>query len=198
VQIEERPKERGVAAVRVKAVSFNNYMETTRALFAPEVVEAILAALPAKTRAELARKPLSTEWLAMEVVDGFNRALVQHGYNGDARRCVEFSRALVGRDLSGVYRVFIKMFSPEFVIARAGLLWNSYFKGNGFCTSVARKGEKASDVRVQDAVYMPEWLLHAMTGASLASLEATRAVNPRVTLVDHGPTHGHWLVQWGA
>jgi hypothetical protein len=50
-------------------------------------------------------------------------------YNGDKTKLRKGSEEVVSNQLKGIYRFFVKLGSPEFVVSRIGSVHNSYFSG---------------------------------------------------------------------
>lgn len=89
----------------------------------------ILGQLSDQDRNALSGAIVSSAWYPM---DSFGRYVVAENqllYHGDRKVILANSAKIVRRQLQGVYQMFTKSDSPEYVVKRIGLVHSSYFRG---------------------------------------------------------------------
>jgi hypothetical protein len=87
-----------------------------------------LAALSAETREVFARPVMASSWYPGERAAEMRQAICQLFFGGDAERMRELGRYQAERILRGVYKIFIKIGSPEWVAARCSKIFALHFK----------------------------------------------------------------------
>ncbi len=122
---------------------------------------------------------------------------LKYAFHGDEERIVELGRRAFLYDLKTLYRVFIKLMSPGFVIDRASRVWLTDSRDNGSLSA-----RKLSDTRCEvsydkiRAIYPGFW--SHQRGCLLASVQATGY--PRATAVVSRPDDGRGnaviIVDW--
>ena len=110
---------------------FNGYVTTARKIFSSDVFEQVYAEVAVESRHLIRTPPVATDWLPFERLDELANTIVRIAYNYDVTRYSELARGRMLRDLTGLYRVFVKMLSPSFVTSRTALIWTQYHRDNG-------------------------------------------------------------------
>lgn len=115
--------------VRVKAASCIHTLEMTKETFGQDVLERMKPHLPAASRALLERRLSPVEWLAVSEWQPVNEAILDHLCAGDEQRYIGFFRRVCERDFSTLYKTFLKVLSPTYVLDRTAKLWSTYNDG---------------------------------------------------------------------
>jgi len=89
----------------------------------------ILDALDPEGRSLFQGAILSTEWYPLDAFAGFLGANIRETAGGDERVLVERSAAVVENQLRGIYRLFVRLGSPDFVLRRVSIIHSNFFKG---------------------------------------------------------------------
>ena len=112
-----------------KAAGFNTTAKALRRMLGNERFEQLTQTLPADTQALLRRPPPAMQWLPL----GHFLALI-HGAEaclGGVSHVEELARKAISEDLNTVYRVFIRLATPQYVLTRAANLFSTYNQNNG-------------------------------------------------------------------
>jgi hypothetical protein len=121
-------------------------------------------------------------------------AIFEVALHSSALQMREFGRQTMLKNFRGIYRVFIKLASPQFIIDRAGEVWKKHARGSG-SMSAERLGDRSSEVTYTD-VYNPSpghWaFLH---GGVVAALEASGVKNVRLQVMSGGGTGAHCVIR---
>lgn len=114
-----------------KGNQFLTRLSVLRKLATPQQMDALIHALPPST-AELVRvPPLPMSWIHSshwpELCQGAHRVVFQN----DDEKLVHWGKTAMHVDLSTIFKMFLKLASPQFVARRAGNLWDQYNRNNG-------------------------------------------------------------------
>src|SRR5262245_26212488 len=131
-----------------KAQGFNSTVVALRELCSPEQFGQIVSALSPETRALVERPALPLEWLPdrhfTELIATAERLILR----GDEAAFEKLGAESLKRDISTVYRVFIRIASPQYVISRAAQIWSTYARNGGTLTATPI-GDRSVDVRYE-------------------------------------------------
>ena len=72
---------------------------------------------------------LFSEWYSLDAFAEFLEADVRETAGGDREELARRSEKVVGAQLRGVYKIFVKLGSPKFVITRISAVHETYFRG---------------------------------------------------------------------
>jgi len=89
----------------------------------------IIKGLSDSSRAVLESPILFSEWYPLDAYAEFLEADVRETANGDREALAQRSEKVVEAHLRGVYRIFIKLGTPRFVISRISGVHETYFRG---------------------------------------------------------------------
>jgi hypothetical protein len=181
---------------QAKATNFNSMALSLRKMLDADSFARVVASLSPATRQMVETPKLPMSWIPtrafMELLDAAGRI----GFAGDEARVEEMARRAVGGDMRTVYKMFIRMFSPQFVMERAAKLWGTYTRNNGTMRAVAA-GERAADVHyngLSPVVANPTYWAF-QRGAVRAVGEATGIKNVRVETVSGGGRSGDCVLR---
>ncbi len=92
-------------------------------------VSKIVTCLSDKSRKVFASPILFSEWYPLEAFAEFLEVDVRETAHGDRSALVKRSEKVIESQLHGVYRIFVKLGSPKFVITRISAVHETYFRG---------------------------------------------------------------------
>jgi len=72
---------------------------------------------------------LATSWYPLDSFVKFLELDLQLTAHGDKNQLIIRTGAVVEKQLTGIYKLFVKLGSPEFVLNRISIIHKSYFKG---------------------------------------------------------------------
>jgi hypothetical protein len=122
---------------QAKATNFNSMAATLRRLLDEATFGAVVSALSAETAALIERPKLAITWIPTRQFVELLETAGRVAFAGDEKRVEEMGRQSVGGDMRTVYRVFIRLLSPLFVMERAAKLWGTYTRNNGTMRAVS-------------------------------------------------------------
>jgi hypothetical protein len=166
---------------QAKATNFNSVATTLRRLLDEVTFRALVSALSRETAALIEQPKLPMTWIPTRQFVELLETAGRVAFAGDEKRVEEMGCQSVGGDMRTVYRVFIRLMSPQFVMQRAAKLWSTYTRNNGTMRAVAVDAHTA-DVYYEglnaQAVSPIYWAFQR--GAVRAVGEATGIKNVRV------------------
>jgi hypothetical protein len=172
---------------QAKATNFNSMAATLRRLLDETTWGHLVEQLTPETARLIDQPRLTMSWVPtrhfVELLETAGRV----AFAEDEARIEEMARQSVGGDMRTVYRVFIRILSPHYVMERAARLWSTYTHNNGTMRAVA-VGERAAEVHYEGlaatAVSPTYWAFQR--GAVRAVAEATGIKDIRVATVSGG------------
>jgi len=84
---------------------------------------------------------LFTSWYPLDAFTEFLAADIKTTADGDENVLIERSEAVIEKQLRGIYKIFVKIGSPEFVLNRMSNAHQSYFRGVVIDVTMIDKGK---------------------------------------------------------
>lgn len=186
------------APPEAKASGFNSTVRSLRAMLPPSAFERVVRSLPAATTELVQRPPLPLEWIPVQRYADLIEAALREGFGGDEERIVDVGRRMIVGDLKTIYRMFIKLLSPQYVIQRSARLWLTYNRNNGF-VRVKQTGPQSCEVHYESVrgIYAGHWAYQR--GVILGVIEATGYRHVAVKVLKGGRSEHDMVLHtsWG-
>jgi len=180
----------------VKGAGVNSLIQVLRQMSNAERFAQFERHLPPQTAALIERPRLAQEWVPLEEAAGLYAAAVTHLFDGDMARLYEVGRQQMRKDLSGIYRVFMRVASPAFVAGRAGALFEVYGRDAG-TLSVGARTDTSMELILANRPFASPAYFEALRGSIAGTLELTGVRDLSVTIVDeHLPDRRVYLARW--
>ncbi|MEW6516350.1 MAG: hypothetical protein AB1439_05525 [candidate division FCPU426 bacterium] len=125
---------------RVKGSALIARLNFLRDQCTPEQQTRVRALLSAEMVELLENGAFASQWYPLQYLVEFSRAIDQVKGQGDGALLVEMGRRSAGEAVRGIYKIFFKFGSPEFIIQRAAQVWNRYYDSGQLQTEVKGKG----------------------------------------------------------
>ena len=189
----------GDARPVAKVVGFNSVVAVLRDdMLGADRFAAIVGRLPPATANAIRQPPLPVQWIPCERYGDLVSTALVHAFGGDEERLVEMGRRAFLHDLKTVYRVFIKLLAPAFVIERGTKLWLTYNRNNGVLTA-RRTGDRSAEVTYEKIVAVYPGFWSYQRGCLLAAVQATGFPKATVAVARPGDATGNatFRVDWG-
>jgi hypothetical protein len=183
-----------------KAAGFNSVVAVLRdGLLGADAFATVVGKLPPATAAAIKTPPLPVQWIPCERYADLVSMALMHGFRGDEERLVEMGRRAFLHDLKTLYRMFIKLMSPGFVIGRASKLWLTYNRNNGLLTA-RQVSEHRCEVTYENIVAVYPGFWSYQRGCLLAAVQATGYDKAVVGVSRAGTVKGNALftIDWSA
>jgi hypothetical protein len=174
----------GMGEPRAKGVNFRTFVKTLRRLRGDHIAEATLDLAPAEL-AHTFRAGLvfSGNWYPLDWYAELHRAAQKAtGAGPELARTIGYEA--LKDDLSGIYRIFLLVVSPEFVISKAPLLFSTYYDTGTMSVSEATRGRARA--QCGGCTGFSRNLFLDVQGGCQAGLEAAGARDVVITLVSGG------------
>jgi hypothetical protein len=156
-----------------KAAGFNSVVSVLRdGMLDARSFAAVVARLPAETAAAIKTPPLPVQWIPCERYGDLVSTALRFGFDGDEEQLVEMGRRAFLYDLKTLYRMFIKLLTPSFVISRGTKLWLTYNRNNGLLTA-RQVGDRRCEVTYENIVAVYPGFWSYQRGCLLAAVQAT-------------------------
>lgn len=166
-----------------KAAGFITVVNVLREECDPADFARYAAALPAATAALVEVAPMAIAWLPIDhfyaLVDTAQAVL----FGGKDERVVAVGHRSIGRDVGTLYRAFVRLASPEYVMSRTAQLWGAYNRDHGTVTVVMRSPTAADVTYAGIPPRAPAAFWAFQRGALRAVLEATGVRNVSTELI---------------
>jgi hypothetical protein len=116
--------------VEVKGSVVGDSIKTIKALYGEHTYNDVLNLLRPETRAVFDRgSVMPMDWYSLNAFIEFLEADLKVTSHGDERELIRRSEDLIGKQLTGIYKVFVKLGSPSFVLSRLAAVNQTYFRG---------------------------------------------------------------------
>jgi hypothetical protein len=176
-----------VGEPEAKGSGFTAPVDALRGMVPADAWARFVAALPADTQQLIAHPPLAVAWVPFRHFMDVLRAAEPLLFDNDAERFSEVGRIAVGAGLKTLYRAFIRLASPQFVIERSARMYETYVRNNGSVRAVS-VGPKMTEVYYsglhRECVSPASWAYQR--GALQAVSEAINVKTARVERVKGG------------
>lgn len=116
-----RPTVKGRALIDTVAVVRERYGQAA--------LDELVATLDPEAQEILRGSVLANDWYPLDVMTSFMVAGVKMHSGGDEGVIVARSERVIEKQLGGIYRIFVRLGSPEFIIKRLGAIQQTYFEG---------------------------------------------------------------------
>jgi hypothetical protein len=156
--------------------------------------EALLAELTAD-EADLYANALAVSWIdvakAARVYDVAARAI----YPKSAEPLVDLGRDMARADLTGIYKVLLRVATIPMVVERTARLWSTYHRRG--TARIVREGDaKRADLVIDGYPDLPEAIRVNISGYVQGVLDLTGSKNPQVSHIGGSPDAWRWHVTW--
>lgn len=137
--------------VKIKGSALLGRLAYLKAKATAEQAEEVRKRLTADLQRDLENGVLANTWYPFPHYLELNRVLDQVLGRGDLSLIPEIGRFSATAALNGVYRIFFKLGSPEFIIQRAPLVWKAYHTSGKVTVEMLEKGElKKGRMRISE------------------------------------------------
>lgn len=168
-----------------KAAGFITVSELLREAASPDDWRDYLAALPPDIAKLVEHPPFPSAWLPSRVFFTMLDIAGQKLMRNDPQRAFELGRQQMRRDLTGIYRIFIRIASPQYVIERAAKIWGTYTRNAGEFR-VVEKGDRNTTAECAGIPFPSPFYWSYLRGCVHGSLELTGVKGLDVSIVEGG------------
>ncbi|HTQ60689.1 MAG TPA: hypothetical protein VMI32_10725 [Candidatus Solibacter sp.] len=183
--------------VQIKGSAIKETIDQIKTRVPAESFQSILGLLDEDTRKLIEGEIFSSSWYSLDLFARFleiqNRALA----GGNKEMIARGAEAVNERQLTGIYKAFLKIGSPEFVIQRIAAVHATYFQGVSVEVNLQGKGKAL----IKYIGFQPQHSImgYAILGFFKKALElsgAKDAVIQFVTPIDDGKSYAELSLTW--
>ncbi len=137
---------------------------------------------------------LATNWISSDDEKEIMLEGARHLFPDDIKRMTQLGRELAKHNMTGIYKIFIKIPTIPFIIKRTAALWNSFFKeGKAEVVDVL---ENSLTLQVAELPDIEDYETEMTCGYILELLDMTGAENGFVKYDSKDPKVYKWHVKW--
>jgi len=115
--------------LHIKGTAVLDTLEAIKARAGKVELDKIVSHLDPETR-EILQRPISpSSWYSCDAFSRFLEADIRETAGGNEQELVKRAEAVIEKQLSGIYKMFVRLGSPEFVIRRIAAVHSTYFDG---------------------------------------------------------------------
>jgi hypothetical protein len=123
--------------VEVKGSVVSDSIKAVKAHFGDQAYNSIVDQLKGETRALFERASiLSSSWYSLDAFTEFLEMDIKVTAKGNEQELVTRAEAVIEQQLSGIYKMFVRFGTPQFVLNRISVIHQTYFRGVGVSMSM--------------------------------------------------------------
>ncbi len=166
--------------------------------FGDEAYGKWLSVLGTNARKEFESLILATKWYPLqEMFIEPTEAFCKMFYNGDVSGAVELGRFSAEHSLKGIYKIFVKFGSPDFIVSRAPGILPTFYSDSAM--DVVDREDKKVTIRFTKFEGSHTLVEHRIRGWMEKALEISGAKNVSVTIVKSiakGDVTTDYAIKW--
>jgi hypothetical protein len=180
-----------------KAHGVISWINSAREMVGEQTWAKFVSALPPEERQLVEHPPLPPTWISAELVHAMWEHATELLWGGDLERVTEVSRRQIRGDLSSIYKLFIRIATPQYVASRAATIYQTYNRNNGEMKIVAETPH-STDVLVSGAMVPSPSFYASLRGSIFGAVEMTGVKDLQVKIVEGGGRESRCLyhVTW--
>lgn len=131
--------------LHIKGTAVLDTFEAIKARAGKAELDKIISHLDPEAQ-EVFRRPISpSSWYSCDAFSRFLEADIRETAGGNEQELVKRAQAVIEKQLSGIYKMFVRLGSPEFVIRRIAAVHSTYFDGVQIIPEM--KGPKSATIQ---------------------------------------------------
>jgi hypothetical protein len=168
-----------------KASGFLSSMRAIKSVCSEAQWDKLLKSLSPETAEAVRAPPLPVSWMPARIPNELLRKAYDVAFGRRDEPILEAAKIALRGDMGTIYKVFIRLSSPQFVIERGAKLWDTYNRHNGVASS-RRSSETSAEIRYSGIVtsFPAFWVYQR--GAIIGILEATGLNSPKAVILSGG------------
>ena len=183
--------------MRVKGSALRSSMNFLRENFPPEAVDHVLDQLSEEKRGMLMHPIPSSEWFAADILYDLMQAMTTATHERPEKLFNRLGRQSCDDSLDTVYRVFVKMRSPAFLLKHVSQVWHNFYdEGQMILLSSTLK---SAHLRLQEARIPNPAMCVRITGWMERAVDLSGGKESRIAhtqCVHHGGPFCEWQAEW--
>ncbi len=166
----------------LKAAGVNSVIAVLAGMVPAPAFAAWVKQLPQATASLIERPRLPQSWVPLADINPLWTESLTGLFHGELHKLFELGRLQLRADMSGIYRVFLRVASPGFVADRAAAIYGVYGQNCGALSVVARTSSSL-DIAVTQRPLPSPAVYEYLRGSIAGALELTGISNLQVAIV---------------
>jgi len=183
--------------VQIKGSAIKETINQVLRRFGEDALNKILGQLDGEARAVFQGEIFASSWYPLDVFTRFLELEIKLLASGNEEMVTRGSEAVIERQLRGIYKAFVKLGSPEFVIKRIAAVHATYFEGVPI--EVHHPAPRSATVRYQGFQKQHRIMGFAIIGFFKKALEISGAKNVALHFavpIDDGKEYAELSISW--
>ena len=160
----------------------------------PEVEKQFLAKLSDDEK-RLYESTLSASWVTLDLITKYCEIASPLLFPNEGRGLWEIGRLMALDNLKGIYKVIVRVLSPQTILTQGAKLWASYHEKGRASLRPSEDPRRASYI-VEDYPEITAPFLELLRGYVYGALEACGAKDIEVNGKYDNPNHWEWHASW--
>jgi hypothetical protein len=183
--------------VQIKGSAIKETIEQIKSRAGEDAFQKILGELDNETRKVCETAIFSSSWYSLDLFTRFLEVEIRVLAGGNEEMVTRGSEAVIERQLRGIYKAFVKLGSPEFVIKRIAAVHATYFQGVPI--EVQFQGDKRALVKYTGFEKQHRIMGFAIVGFFKKALEISGAKDVAIyfpTPIEVGKGYAELSIAW--
>ena len=183
--------------VQIKGSGIKETIDQIKARAGEPAFQKILTLLDDETRAVFSGEIFSSSWYPLDLFTRFLEVEIRVLANGNEEMITRGAEAVNERQLRGVYKAFVKVGSPEFVIERIAAVHATFFQGVSLTVESPQAGKAL--IRYKGFQKQHRIIGFAIIGFFNKALELSGTKNVAIYFVvpiEAGEEHAELSITW--
>jgi hypothetical protein len=127
--------------VEVKGSVVSDSVKAVKEQFGDQTYNTIVGQLKGETRALFERASfLSASWYSLDAFTEFLEMDIKVTAKGNEQELIKRAEVVIEHQLSGIYKMFVRFGTPQFVLNRLSIIHQTYFRGVDATVSMPSTG----------------------------------------------------------
>lgn len=183
--------------VQIKGSAIQETINQIKKRAGEDAFQKILALLDEEARNVLKGEVYSSSWYSLDFFTRFLELEIRVLADGKEEMVTRGSEAVVERQLRGIYKTFVRLGSPEFVIKRIAAVHETYFQGVSIEVRLPEKGK--AFIKYKGFEKQHRIMGFAIIGFFKKALEISGAKDVSIyfaTPIEEGKGHSELSIAW--
>jgi hypothetical protein len=173
------------SAPEIKAAGFNSNIAALRGMVSAPAFDGFVAALPPECAALIRQPPLAVSWLPLAHVAPVHPVAFEHLFAREPAKMCELGRLQLRADMTGIYRLAMRIASPAYIAERTSKIYAMYARGCGTVRVVVDQPGRI-DLLVEGRPLASSAFYHYLRGTMLGVIELTGVKRVSSTIAEGG------------
>lgn len=136
----------------------------------------------------------ATSWTEVEEQLAIYQVAAGVLFPNDPAGLTRLGMALAEKSFSGIYKIFFRLPSIEYIFKRTARIWSAYYDQGE--ASIETQAGKCVDLVVRNFPELPRAMREVANGHYTVIMNMTGAKNIRINLIDTDPNAWRWRISW--